>query len=165
MSAGLRQWPRRRWLSAAAAFPLLVFLFATAGTGGLAAAAASWWVWPWLILNSALASVVVASYLALPGTKKIIDAGCSPCAAVAGLALVAALMVHSSAPASPVMAVAASALTAFALRQRLADAGSCPAPATRRAASVASPRPASSPPPAEDQSPAAASAAAAGDAP
>lgn len=141
MTAGLRQWPRRRWLLAAAAFPALVLLFAAAGSGSLAAASASWWTWPWLILNGALASVVVASYLALPGTRKIIDVGCSPCAAVAGLALVGALMAHSSAPASPAMAVAASALTAFALRQRLADAGTCPAPARPRAGSAASSQP------------------------
>jgi hypothetical protein len=137
VSAGLRQWPRRRWLLAAAVFPGLVILFAAAGTGSLAASPASWWTWPWLVVNSALASVTVASYLALPGARKVIDVGCSPCAAVAGLALVAALMAHSSAPASPDMAVAASALTAFALRQRLTDANSCAAPASPRAESAA----------------------------
>lgn len=140
MTAGPRQWPRRRWVLAAAAFPVLVFLFA--GAGGLAVSAAPWWTVPWLILISALASVVVASYLALPGTRKIIDAGCSPCAVVAGLALVAAMMGYSSAPASPVMAVVALALTAFALRQRLTSADSCPAPAAPRTGSTVSPRPA-----------------------
>lgn len=128
MSAGLRQWPRRRWITAGVAFPVLAVLFAVAGTGSLASSAVAWWTWPWLILTSAAASVVVASYLAFPGNGKIFDVGCSPCAAVAGLALGAALVAHSSAPASPVMATAASALTVFALRQRLTDAGSCPAP-------------------------------------
>ncbi len=128
MSTGLRHWPRRRWVLAAAAFPVLVFAFAAAGKGSLTASAASWWVWPWLILIGALGSAVVASYLAPPGTGKIIDVGCSPCAVMAGLALAGALMVYSSAPASPFMAVVATALTVLALRQRLADASSCPAP-------------------------------------
>lgn len=135
VSTGLRHWPRRRWLLAAAVFPVFVFMFAAAG-GGLAAAAASWWIWPWLILIGALAGVVVASYLAPPGTGKIIDVGCSPCAVMAGLAVVGALLVHSNAPASPFMATVATVLTAFALRQRLTDATAC---ATPRRAGPSSP--------------------------
>ncbi|MHB1434053.1 MAG: hypothetical protein ACYCVZ_18300 [Streptosporangiaceae bacterium] len=128
IGTGLRTWPRRRWVAAGAAFPVLVIIFAVAG-GGLASTASTWWTWPWLILTSALASVVLASYLARPGTGKAIEVGCSPCAAAAGVALVAALMAHASAPASPFMAVVATGLTALALRQRLTDASSCPAPA------------------------------------
>lgn len=90
VSAGLRAWPRRRWLLAAAALPVLVLVFAAVGTGPLTAATSAWWIWPWLILNGTLASIVVASYLAPPGTGKIIEVGCSPCAAAAGLALIGA---------------------------------------------------------------------------
>ena len=138
----MRHWPRRRWLLAAGAFPVLVFVFAAAG-GGLAPAAASWWAWPWLILIGALSGVVVASYLAPPGTGKVIEVGCSPCSVMAGLALVGALLVHSNAPGSPFMAAVATVLTAFALRQRLADATACPAPRM----------PAPTPPPVPDDRP------------
>lgn len=137
IGTGLRTWPRRRWVAAAVAFPVLAVVFAVLG-GGLATTASAWWIWPWLILTSALASVVLASYLARPGTGKAIEVGCSPCAAAAGVALVAALMAHAAAPASPFMAVVATGLTAFALRQRLTDASSCPAPA--RPAADAMPR-------------------------
>ena len=54
------------------------------------------------------------------------------------MALGTALMTHAAAPASPFMAVVATGLTAFALRQRLTDASSCPAPA--RPAADAMPR-------------------------
>lgn len=128
MSIALRHWPRRRWLLGTAAFPVLVFAFAAVGRHTLAAAAAPWWTWPWLVLTGALASVVVASYLAMPGTGKIIDVGCSPCATLSGLALIGALLVYSNAPASPLMAVAATVLTGIALRQRLSDAVTCGVP-------------------------------------
>jgi hypothetical protein len=130
IGTGLRTWPRRRWVAAAVAFPVLAIVFAVVG-GGLATTASAWWIWPWLILTSALASAVLASYLARPGAGTAIEVGCSPCAAAAGVALVAALMAHASAPASPFMAVVATGLTAFALRQRLTDASSCP-PGSRR---------------------------------
>ena len=137
IGTGLRTWPRRRWVAAAAAFPLLGITVAASG-GGLATAASAWWIWPWLILTSALASMVLASYLARPGTGKAIEVGCSPCAAAAGVALAAALLAHASAPASPFMAVVATGLAALALRQRLTDVSSCPAPA--RPAADAMPR-------------------------
>ncbi|MHB1592870.1 MAG: hypothetical protein ACYCO9_13890 [Streptosporangiaceae bacterium] len=141
IGTGLRTWPRRRWVVAAAAFPVLAIIFAVVG-GGPATTASAWWFWPWLILTSALASVVLASYLARPGTGKAIEVGCSPCAAAAGVALVAALMAHASAPASPFMALVATGLAAFALRQRLTDASSCPAPGgTARVTAAVTPRP------------------------
>lgn len=146
MSAGLRSWPRRRWLAAAVAFVVLAFVFAVAGGHGLPGAWAPWWTWPWLAVTSALGSLVLASYLAVPGTGKMIDIGCSPCAAVAGLALGGALMAHASAPASPFLAGVATLLTVFAVRQRLTDASACPAPGSPdRAGAAEAPPP---PPPA-----------------
>jgi len=127
MITGLRAWPRRRWLAAAAAFPVLAFVFAAPGGHGLPGAWAPWWTWPWLVITGALASLVLASYLAAPGTGKMIDVGCSPCAAAAGLALGAALFAHASAPASPFLAGVATLLAVFAFRQRLTDARACPA--------------------------------------
>lgn len=136
MTTALRHWPRRRWFLAAGAFPVLVFAFAAAGHGGLPGTTAAWWIWPWLLFNSALASVVVASYLAPPGTGKLIDVGCSPCATVAGLALAGGLLAYSSAPASAFTVTVATVLTVLALRKRLTDDRSCAAPLAPRAAAA-----------------------------
>jgi hypothetical protein len=134
MIAALRAWPRRRWIAAGGAFPVLAALLAAAGRGA-AGAPASWWVWPWLLVTGGLAALVLASYLAGPGSGKLIEVGCSPCAAASALAVGGALLAHASAPGSPLMAVVATGLTLAAVRQRLTDAAACPARSSGRGAS------------------------------
>lgn len=126
MNDVLRTWPRRRWLVTAAAFPAMTALFAATGRAGQAGGGTPWWTWPWLVIISILAATVLASYLAPPGAGKLIEAGCSPCAAAAALAVAGAVMAHASAPSSPFMAAVAMFLTALAVRQRLTDARACP---------------------------------------
>lgn len=127
MIAALRAWPLRRWIAAGAAFPVMIALLVATGRGA-GTAPAAWWVWPWLPVAAALAALVLASYLAGPGSGKLIEVGCSPCAAAAALAVGGALLAHGSAPGSPLMAVIAIGLILAAVRQRLTDATACAAP-------------------------------------
>lgn len=126
MKDAFRIWPARRWLAAMIAFPVMLTLFGLVDLAGSSRDGTSWWMWPWLILTGVLAAITLASYLAPPGARKLIEVGCSPCAAMAATAVAAAVIAHASAPASPFMAIVALALTAFAVRQRLADARTCP---------------------------------------
>jgi hypothetical protein len=88
----------------------------------------AWWGWPSLLLTTALAPLILASYLPGPGSRRLIDVGCSPCAALAGGAVLFAVLVRMGNPDSLIMAgIAALALVA-ALRQRLLDATACAAP-------------------------------------
>lgn len=135
MKVTLRSWPRRRWLAAAVALPVMIALFGLTGQAGSVHGGTPWWIWPWLIVTGFLAAVALATYLAPPGAGKLIEVGCSPCAAAAAIAVAGAVVLHASAPVSPFMATMAVALTALALRQRLADARTCstsPAVTARR---------------------------------
>ena len=143
MIAALRTWPRRRWIAVAAVLPVMTALLAATGRGS-GGAWAAWWMWPWLTVTGGLAALVLASYLARPGAGKLIEMGCSPCAAASALAVGGALLAHASAPASPLMAVIAAGLVFAAVRQRLTDPTACAATAARRPTSE--PPPPSAPP-------------------
>lgn len=124
--AAARHWPARRWVAAAMMFPAVTVLFSLAGRAGLAGPPV-WWAWPWTVATGALATVVLASYVPAPGTGRLLDTGCTPCAAAAALSLVIAMAAHASAPASPFMAVAATAAVAMGARRRLSQPETCPA--------------------------------------
>ena len=91
-----------------------------------------WWVVPASVAGAAIASVLLASYMPEPGSRRLLDAGCSPCAAVSGAAVLGSLVMRSTAPLEPGIALVAVLLVAFGLAQRLGAVGSCPAPSPPR---------------------------------
>lgn len=122
LAGTLRQWPRRRWITAAFAAPALAGLLAFTGRGH------AWWGWPSVLLTTALAALILASYLPAPSSGQLVDVGCSPCAAVAAVAVLFAVLVRAGAPDNPTTAIIATLLLLAAVRQRLADAAACVAP-------------------------------------
>ncbi len=120
--AVLRSWPRRRWVAAAVLVPAVTVLFAVAGRG----TSQAWWGWPAAALTGVPAAMVLASYLPRPGAGRRLDVGCSPCAAVAALTVLLAVMARSAAPTDPTTALIGVVLVGAGLRQRLSDAAVCP---------------------------------------
>lgn len=121
LTGALRQWPRRRWITAVLAAPVLAGLLLATGRGG------AWWGWPVAVLVAGLAALVVASYLPVPGSGRLLEVGCSPCAVVAAGGVAVAILARTGAPGSPATAVLAILVLLAAVRQRLADAIACPA--------------------------------------
>ena len=127
VTTALRSWPRRRWVAAVVAVPLvlLAFLRAAAPSGGVGAAATP--LWTTLVGLAAVAgSLALASYLPARGWRP--ELGCSPCAAVSGLTLVGALVVlngYGPDVSGPLLAVL---LTTFGLVQRLRQEPTCAQP-------------------------------------
>ncbi|MGN6243082.1 MAG: hypothetical protein ACTHQ3_05345 [Motilibacteraceae bacterium] len=117
----LAAWPRRRWVVAALAAGPLGAAFLAAGGGG----GAPWWGWAIALVGGLLGGLLLASYVAAPGAGRLVDVGCSPCAAAAGSTLLLALLARAGAPDNVGMAVLGLALLAGGLRQRLGDASSC----------------------------------------
>jgi hypothetical protein len=116
-------WPRRRLVVAAALAPLALVLLAAA-SGGWAGASPTWTA---LVAGVAVASAAtLATYVPLPGTAHRLDVGCTPCTAVAGLGVVAAALVLSSAPHDVPTAMIALAAVGFGLSRRLAGPATCP---------------------------------------
>lgn len=147
MIAALRVWPTRRWSTAllsGAAFVLLIGiptdLIDTPVFGR--EVPPTWWAWPSLLLSSALAGLLVASYLASPertttdrtaarggwaGTALTFFAvGCPVCNKLVLLALGTAGAMTWLEPVQPLLQAAAVVLLAWALRKRLLGELSCP---------------------------------------
>jgi hypothetical protein len=122
----VRAWSRRRWIAALVLVAPLVALYASVGPS-----LRVWWVLPTAVVNAALAAVLLASYVPLPGSGRWLDAGCSPCAAISGVAVLGSLVMRSTAPLEPGIALVAVLLVAFGLAQRLGKVSTCPAPAPR----------------------------------
>jgi hypothetical protein len=89
------------------------------------------WTWPVAVGSGLLGSVIVASYLPAPGSGRLIEVGCSPCAVFAAAAVVISVVLRSGAPASGPRAALCVVLLAAGLRQRLADSTQCPTGAGR----------------------------------
>jgi hypothetical protein len=123
-ASSLRAWPRRRWAVVLVAAPLLAVGYV--GASGVPSAALSGW---WLalgLLAGILGAAVVASYLPASGLRP--DVGCTPCAAVAGLSLLAAAVAVSSYGALLAGPALAVAVTLFGLTQRLSQPATCSTP-------------------------------------
>lgn len=143
-------WPARRWavaLLATTAFVLLVAvptdLIDTPVFGR--AIPPTWWAWPSLLISSALAGLLVASYVAVPdgvdrtesatrggyvgGLLTYFAVGCPVCNKLVLVALGSAGAIRWFEPVQPLLQVAAIALLAWALRVRLQRERSCPVPA------------------------------------
>jgi hypothetical protein len=121
LPAALRGWPRRRRVVAGTAVVPLAVLFASTGPG-------VWSVWVTGAVTAVPAALLLAGYVAAPGTGRRLDVGCSPCAAVSGATIVGALMMRSLAPGDLGIALVAAMLVVFGLAQRLAGVTACPTP-------------------------------------
>ncbi len=122
-------WPARRLVAAGALFPVLLALQITAGGGW---APGERFGWTALVVAVAAASAAtLATYVPRAGSLTRLDLGCSPCAAVAALSVLAATAVLSTAPHDVPTAILALGAAGFGLRQRLVNAGACPTPNAR----------------------------------
>ncbi|PRY51395.1 hypothetical protein BCF74_13610 [Knoellia remsis] len=109
------RWPRRRVTATAVLTPALFAVLVAAG-GGFPAAA----LWTVLVaLVAVAAAATLATYLPGPGKGRRPDLGCSPCAAMAAMTVLAAAWFLQAAPHQPSMAAAALAAVGFGLLQRL----------------------------------------------
>ncbi|MEP7036027.1 MAG: hypothetical protein ABI934_10600 [Actinomycetota bacterium] len=118
-------WPTRKRVAVAVLTPVLLFLSLSASGGWALAGAAGWTAL--VALVSFASAMTLASYLPGPGTGLKLDFGCTPCAAVAALSVVASLVLLSSSPGDVPTAFLALAVAGFGLRQRLANPTTCPA--------------------------------------
>jgi len=118
-------WPLRRRLAVAVLSPtVFVVLVASAGAWALATSP----VWTALVALVALVSATtLATYLPHRGSGPRLDLGCTPCAAVAAVSVLASLFVLSSEPHDVPTAVLAVGISAFGLLQRLNNPTTCPA--------------------------------------
>jgi hypothetical protein len=117
---------RRRIVAMALATPLLMLGFLRAAAVPVGELAVGWLVVG--LVAAVLGSAVLASYLPVSGWRP--DLGCSPCAAVAALTLVGAVLAIGSYGASVLGPGLAVAVTLFGLTQRL-DNAACATPPTQ----------------------------------
>lgn len=110
-------------------FPALLLVQLSAGGGWTPGETYGWTA---LVVAVAVASAAtLATYVPRVGPLTRLDLGCSPCAAVAALSVLAATAVLSTAPHDVPTAILAVVAAGFGLRQRLVNAGSCPTPSAR----------------------------------
>jgi hypothetical protein len=121
----LAAWPLRRRMAVGLLAPMqLVLMVAT--SGGWAPATSP--MWTALVAGVALAcATTLATYLPRPGTGFRPDLGCTPCAAVAAVTVLASFGLLNSAPHDVSTAVLALGVSAFGLVQRLNNPSTCPA--------------------------------------
>lgn len=121
----LAAWPLRRRVAVGLIAPVL-FVLMVATSGGWAPATSPGWTA--LVAGVAFAcATTLATYLPRPGTGLRPDLGCTPCAAVAAVTVLAAFGLLSSAPHDVSTAVLALGVSAFGLLQRLNNPSTCPA--------------------------------------
>lgn len=121
----LAAWPLRRRMAVALTAPVMFGLM-VAVAGGWAPATSPGWTA--LVAGVALAgATTLATYLPRPGAGLKPDLGCTPCAAVAAVTVLASFGLLSSAPHDVSTAVLALGVSAFGLVQRLNNPSTCPA--------------------------------------
>jgi len=118
-------WPLRRRLAVAVLSPT-VFVVLVASSGGWALATSPGWT-ALVALVALVSAATLATYLPRGGAGPRLDLGCTPCAAVAALSVLASLFVLSSEPHDVPTAVLAVGISAFGLMQRLNNPATCPA--------------------------------------
>jgi hypothetical protein len=118
-------WPLRR-LGAVAVLAPVLFVLSVVASGGWALVTSPGWTVIVLMIAVACATTV-AMYLPRPGTGLKLDFGCTPCAAVAAVSVLASLGVLSSAPHEVPTAILALGIAGFGLRQRLTNPITCAA--------------------------------------
>ncbi|MEP7764293.1 hypothetical protein [Sanguibacter sp. 25GB23B1] len=113
------RWPTRRLVAAALLAVPLGAILADAG-GGWAPSTLP--LWSGLVAVAAtLGAATLATYVPVPGGTWRLDLGCAPCAAAAGLSVLAATWLLALGPHQASMAVVAVIVTAAGLGQRLTD--------------------------------------------
>ena len=118
-------WPLRKRMTVALIAPVL-FVLMVATSGGWAPATSPGWTA--VVAGVALASATtLATYLPQPGSGLKLDLGCTPCAAVAAVTVLASFGLVNSAPHDVSTAVLALGVSAFGLVQRLNNPSTCPA--------------------------------------
>ena len=118
-------WPLRRRVVVALITPVFFGLM-VAASGGWAPATSPGWTAP--VAAAALAcAATLSTYLPGPGAGLRLDLGCTPCAAVAAVTVLAAFGLLSSAPHDVSTEVLALGVSAFGLVQRLKNPSTCPA--------------------------------------
>lgn len=119
----LAAWPLRRRIAVAVLAPVLLVLMVAASGGWVLTTSPGWTV---LVVMIALAcATTLATYLPSPGTGRRPDLGCTPCAAVAAVSVLAAVGVLSSAPHDVSTAILALGISGFGLMQRLNSPSTC----------------------------------------
>jgi hypothetical protein len=126
-AAGLRAWPRRRWLSAVALVVPLGMAY-----GSVGAATPVWWSTSVTGASAVLAALVLASYVPLPGAGIRLDVGCSPCAVMAAATVLGSLVLRATAPLDGGLALVSLMVLAFGLVQRGSAATGCAVPVLER---------------------------------
>ena len=124
-ASALAPLPMRRGVAVALAAPVLFGLMVTVSGGWGQPTSAGWTALVALVALSC--ATTLATYLPHPGTGLRIDVGCTPCAAVAAVTVLAAFALLSSAPRDASTAVLALGVSAFGLVQRLRNPSTCPA--------------------------------------
>ena len=120
----LAAWPLRRRMAVGLIAPMLLVLM-VATSGGWAPETSP--MWTALVAGVGLAcATTLATYLPRPGTGFKPDLGCTPCAAVAAVTVLASFGLLNSAPHDVSTAVLALGVSAFGLVQRL-NPSTCPA--------------------------------------
>lgn len=149
----MRDWSRKRWLSAAvsAVVTVLVVAIPTAMIPTPVfgrEVGVTWWSWPALLVTAVLSGLLLATYVREPGTAApepdldrpskfgaaggvltFFAVGCPVCNKIVLLALGASGALQWFAPVQPVLAVVAVGLLAYSLKVRLAGERACPVPA------------------------------------
>jgi len=121
----LAAWPLRRRMAVALTAPVLFGLMVAASGGWAPTTSPGWTV---LVAGGALAcATTLATYLPSPGTGLRPDLGCTPCAAIAAVTVLASFGLLNSAPHDVSTAVLALGVSAFGLLQRLNNPSTCPA--------------------------------------
>ena len=121
--------PLRRLVAVAVLSPVLFVLLVEAAGGWAPGATAGWMALVALVVLAA--STTLATYLPRPGSGRRFDVGCTPCAAVAGLSVLGATFVLSTAPHDVSTAALALVIVGFGLTQRLTSPSACATPSTR----------------------------------
>jgi len=121
----LEAWPLRRRMAVGLIAPVLFVLMVAASGGWVMATSPGWTA---LVAGVALASATtLATYLPRAGTGLKPDLGCTPCAAIAAVTVLASFGLVNSAPHDVSTAVLALGVSAFGLVQRLNNPSTCPA--------------------------------------
>lgn len=123
----LASWPLRRWAAFAVLLPVLALLLVAAarpvaGPGPTPVA------WAMVAAAAVAGAATLASYVPVRGLRP--DLGCTPCAAVSALTVVAGLVAVQGAGADPTGPALAFAATLFGLGQRLKEPAVCSTPAS-----------------------------------